>query len=80
MGKSNSGEVKKFIRRVKDAGIEVGLDGAGHYSLWLEGKRVGSIPYSPSDWRWRRNAIRDIRASTGIDLRPRSGKKAAANL
>lgn len=61
--------MKQFIKTLDGTGIKARIDGGSHYGLWMGDKRVGTLPYTPSDWRWRQNAIRDIRLTTGIDLR-----------
>ena len=64
-------EVDAFIRKARKAGVDItGPDGAGHWALLHEGHRFGTIAASPSDHRWLKNAIADIRRITGIDLRP----------
>jgi len=68
---STSNEVRKFVKQARKAGVDIRQpDGAGHWSVWHKGHRVGSIPVSPSDFRWRKNAVADIRRYTEIDLRP----------
>lgn len=72
---SRRSDVKQFIQVLKGAGIKARIDGGTHYGLWIGDQRVGTLPYTPSDWRWRQNTIRDIRLTTGIDLRQNHQKR-----
>jgi hypothetical protein len=68
---SASNEVRKFVKKARDAGVDIRPpDGAGHWAVWHKGRRVSSIPCSPSDFRWKLNAIADIWRYTGVDLKP----------
>jgi hypothetical protein len=66
----SSREVRKFVYHAIRHGVDITKPPhAAHYAVWLDGQRVGTIPYSPSDSRWRQNAIAEIRRGTGVDLR-----------
>ena len=72
---SNSSEVRQFVKKARAEGVDIRhFDGAGHWAVFHEGRRIGTIPNSPSDFRWRRNAISDIYRATGIDLKPEHRK------
>jgi hypothetical protein len=67
---TRSSEVTKFVRKACKAGVDIrGHDGAGHWAIYHDGHRFGTIAGSPSDSRWLRNAVSLIRRRTGIDLR-----------
>lgn len=68
---STSSEVRQFVKRARAEGVDIRFyDGAGHWAVYHRNHRIGTIPASPSDFRWRRNAIADIYRATGIDLKP----------
>jgi hypothetical protein len=63
-------EMRKLVYHAVCKGVDIRLpDGGRHYAVYKDGRRVGSLPYSPSDVRWRQNAIAEIRRATGVDLR-----------
>lgn len=72
---SAASEVRKFVYQAIRHGVDVRhRDGNGHYPVYHDGIRVGTIPYSPSDSRWKRQAIVMIRRTTGVDLRTTTRK------
>jgi predicted RNA binding protein YcfA (HicA-like mRNA interferase family) len=62
-------EVRQLLKRLRKSGFVVEQSGGKHFSVTLDGKRVAVVPSSPSDWRWKKNVISDIRRETGVDLR-----------
>jgi hypothetical protein len=76
---TRAGDVRQFIRRARKAGVVItGPDGSGHWAVIHEGHRCSTIAGSPSDHRWLKNAVADIRRFTGIDLRPEHQKRKPA--
>lgn len=61
-------DVKRVLRQLRDLGFEVENRGSGHYGIRREGHLIAIVPFSPSDWRWRKNLRSDIRRATGIDI------------
>ena len=60
-------EVKALVRRLRAAGCSV-IPGGKHLTVRdPEGRRVGTLPVSPSDTRSLRNTISDLR-KRGIEL------------
>jgi predicted RNA binding protein YcfA (HicA-like mRNA interferase family) len=63
-------EVRQLLKRLRKSGFAVEQSaGKQHFFVTLDGKRVAVVPSSPSDWRWKKNVISDIRRETGVDLR-----------
>ena len=57
-------EVRKLVRRAVKGGAEfVGYSGSGHVKLACPSGATLVMPSSPSDFRWARNSIRDMRAN-----------------
>lgn len=73
---TRSSEVAKFVRKAKRAGVDIrSFDGNGHWAIYHQGVRFGTLAASPSDYRWLKNAMADIKRHTGIDLRPEHQRK-----
>jgi hypothetical protein len=62
-------DVRKLSKRMKRAGMTVSPSRGNHYNVYLEGEKIATMPTSPSDRRWEKNLISDIRRATGVDLR-----------
>ena len=73
---TRSSEVAKFVRKARKAGVDIrSLDGHGHWAIYHEGVRFGTLACSPSDYRWLKNVVADIKRHTGIDLRAQHQRK-----
>lgn len=55
-------------RRAHERGATVSRTSKGHVRVWLDGRTYFG-PGTASDYRALRNAISDIRRTTGLDLR-----------
>lgn len=62
-------EVRKMVKALKREGLTVKPSRNQHLNVYQGDKRVATMPVSPSDHRWARNLMSDIRRTTGIDLR-----------
>lgn len=62
-------DVRQMVKRCKRAGFTVERGRGQHLIVAYQGRRVATMPISPSDWRWQKNLISDVRKATGIDLR-----------
>lgn len=63
-------ETKRLVAAIVAAGGEVKLGRAGHIKVYLEGRQIGSMPSTPSEYRSRKNTIADLRrAGLAIDTK-----------
>lgn len=70
---SHKTDAKRLKGQLEEEGFTVKLTGSGHWEVRTEsGERVTTFPQTPSDRRWRQNAIGNIRRwkrSRGIPAR-----------
>lgn len=60
---SKQKELTDFLKLLQESGFEVSETRTNHYNVKFNGKRIATIPGSPSDRRWRKNALSDINRS-----------------
>lgn len=56
-------DVRKLVRELRREGYTV-IESGHHLPVLLDGRRVGTLPCSPSDHRSLLNTRRDIRRAT----------------
>jgi hypothetical protein len=57
-------EVKQLLKTIEHIqGVEVRATNKSHIGVYKDGKIVTTIPTTPSDHRWRDNAVRNLRAA-----------------
>ncbi|MCH9837315.1 hypothetical protein K0U83_16755 [bacterium] len=62
-------DVRKMVKALKREGLTVKPSRSQHLNIYQGDRRVATMPVSPSDYRWSKNLMADIRRTTGIDLR-----------
>ena len=69
MGRAKIRTMEQLEVALKAHGFEMarGKRG-GHANLYLNGRRVGAIATTPSDWRGVMNQVSSIRKTTGVDI------------
>jgi hypothetical protein len=60
-------EVARLVKEVEKAGCTVRKGGSGHYVITTPSGTVVSLSQSPSDWRYRKNFLADLRRG-GVNL------------
>lgn len=62
-------DVRKMMKVIERKGLTVKPSRNQHLNVYQGDRRVATMPVSPSDHRWSKNLMSDIRRETGIDLR-----------
>lgn len=60
-------EVRSLLREVTRRGATIQPTANGHYRVRLNGRTIATVPGTPSDHRWRRNARAQLRRG-GLDV------------
>jgi|HubBroStandDraft_6_1064221.scaffolds.fasta_scaffold2102973_2 hypothetical protein len=59
---SHKADAVKLVRQLREEGFQVQVTGGGHWEVRIPGgERVCTFAQTPSDRRWRQNALGDIR-------------------
>ena len=71
---SHKTDAAKLVRQLREEGFHVRVTGTGHWEVRVpDGERVCTFAQTPSDRRWRQNALGDIKRwkrSRGIPVEP----------
>jgi len=62
---------KKLMEALKDEDYEVEHQRGGHYGIFKDGKRVGTLVCSASDHRSWQNTLGQLRRQLNFDYRPK---------
>lgn len=60
-------EITKLVKAAEKAGCTARRGGSGHWVITTPSGTVISISASPSDWRYLKNALADLKRA-GVDL------------
>jgi hypothetical protein len=60
-------EVARLLKRAERAGCKVRQGGSGHWVVTTPSGTVVSLSQSPSDWRYMKNALADLKRA-GVEL------------
>lgn len=58
---SQRAEAGKLARKLRKEGFQVVLSGRGHWEVLSGDSHVTTFSHSPSDMRWKKNALANIR-------------------
>ena len=68
MSSSGRREMNAILRELEKRGCTVRATKSSHWVVSYPGKKPVTLSGSPSDARWRKNSLADIKRNLGIEL------------